>query len=342
VPARLVAAVVLASLALLAAGCGGDGDGAPSAGADPAATTPVDMPAGLPDGRGAVRTNADGTRTVTSSWGTAVVPAEPRRIVSVLGYIDLESMLALGVTPVAAGTQGGTVASGFAPHLEGLVDGVERLAWVDGAPVERIAALRPDLIFAPDADSAELLSGIAPTVPAGAVVEDWKGDLRYIAAVLGLDEGADRLLEEYERDAADLRDRLEPLLAGRTVASPQVAYDHSQVYIDGADAFSSQVLTELGMTLAPMVTGATADPIAVSFERLPEIDADILFWQVRQKDEDGSRDTAGLTLASRSALWDRIPAVEAGTVFEVDNRPWYFSTILAARRMLEDVERALL
>lgn len=35
-------------------------------------------------------------------------------------------------------------------------------------------------------------------------------------------------------------------------------------------------------------------------------------------------------------------AVEAGTVFEVDNRPWYFPTILAAAHMLDDIEKALL
>lgn len=29
-------------------------------------------------------------------------------------------------------------------------------------------------------------------------------------------------------------------------------------------------------------------------------------------------------------------------MFEVDNRPWYFPTILAATRMLVDIEKALL
>lgn len=333
--------VLVCAMALLGVACGDDGDATPAAQADATATTAVELPADLPEGRGVVTENDDGTRTVASAWGTSTVPAEPERIVSVLGYVDFESMLALGVTPVAAGTQGGTLQSGFAPHLDGRTDGVEPLAWGDGAPAEAIAALRPDLIFAPDQESADLLAGIAPTVPAGAA-EDWKGDFRYIAAVLGLDEEADRLLDDYENDAAQLRDRLAPVIAGDTVASPQVAFDHTQVYVDRADAFSSQVLTELGFILAPFVTNATDVPLAVSFERLPEIDADILFWQVRQRDEDGTRDVAGLDAVKNSPLWNQIPAVAAGTVFEVDNRPWYFPTILAARRMLDDVEHALL
>lgn len=83
-------------------------------------------------------------------------------------------------------------------------------------------------------------------------------------------------------------------------------------------------------------------PIALSFEKLPELDADLLFWQIRQRDEDGSRDVAGLQVAKDNPLWARMPAVDAGMVFEVDNRPWYFPTILASRQMLDDIEGALL
>lgn len=339
---KLVLVGALVSLVLVACG---DGDAGPTAaaGRDVTSTTAPEPAKPAPEGRGTVSENADGTRTVTSAYGTATVPAEPKRIVSVLGYIDFETMLALGVTPVGAGTQGGTAKSGFAPHLQGRTDGIQALAWADGAPVEAIAALRPDLIFAPDEDSAKLVASIAPTVPAGAAKgAEWKEDFRYVAAVLGRSVEANRLLEDYESDAKALRERLRPILAGRTAASPQVNFDHTQIFIDHKGSFSSAVLGELGFTLAPLVTGATKVPIALSFEKLPELNADILFWQVRQRDEDGSRDVAGLQVAKDNPLWARVPGVAAGTVFEVDNRPWYFPTILAARQMLDDIEEALL
>jgi len=60
-----------------------------------------------------VTENADGTRTVASGWGTVTVPAEPKRVVTILGYVDFETMLALGVKPVGAGTQGGLNRHGF-------------------------------------------------------------------------------------------------------------------------------------------------------------------------------------------------------------------------------------
>ncbi len=340
-PVRLTICAFLLS-ALVLAGCG-DSPPVRSGSASPTTARPVALPPDLPEGRGVVTENVDGTRTVSSAWGTAVVPARPERVVSVLGYIDFETMLALGVTPVGAGTQGGTVASGFAPHLEGRTDGVVPLAWADGAPVEAIAALDPDLIFATDKESADLLAEIAPTVPAGAADgQEWKDDAHFIAAVLGLDDEADGLIRSHEDAAAELGARLGPVIAGRTVASPQVASDHTQVYVDPPSAFSSAVLTEVGFTLAPLVTESTEDEIAVSFERLPEIDADILFWQVRQRDEDGTRDAAGFEAATDSPLWGRVPAVEAGAVYQVDNRPWYFPTILAAEQMLTDIEGALL
>lgn len=325
------AAAAAISSSVTAATTGGDGAGASTSGDE------------VVEGRGVDTDNGDGTRTVVSSWGTAVIPAEPERIVSVLGYIDFESMLALGVRPLAAGTQGGTLGSGFAPHLAGMIDGIEPLAWADGAPAEAIAALEPDLIFAPDTETADLLDDIAPTVPAGAANGlEWKEDFRYIAAVLGRSDDAETLLAEYEEAAAGLAARIAPMIEGTTVASPQVAYDHAQVYVDSPDAFSSAVLTELGFELAPFVSAATEPPIAISYERLTELDADILFWQVRQRDADGSRDDAGFQVAQDSPLWDEVPAVRAGTVFPVDNRPWYFPTILAARQVLADVEAALL
>lgn len=282
-------------LGLVGAACGGD-EPAVTSGREDVTTTTVAAKASkpAPEGCGVVTENPDGTRTVESAYGTAVVPAEPRRIVSVLGYIDFETMLALGVTPVGAGTQGGNAASGFAPHLAGRTDGIQALAWADGAPVEAIAALRPDLIFAPDEDWAKLVGAIAPTVPAGAAEgRRWKNDFRYIAEVLGRRDQAERLLADYEAKAKALAGQLRAAVGDRTVASAQVAFDHSQVYVDHKDAFSSAVLGELGLTLAPVVTGATKAPIALSFEQLPSLDAAIVFWQVRQRDEDGGRDVAG-------------------------------------------------
>lgn len=342
----LAAAATLAA-SLLLAGCGASKGETSSEGTGNLSAS-QELP-GIPaepykviEGRAEVTENADGTRTVTSGWGSATVPAEPQRIVTILGYVDFETMLALGVTPVGAGTQGGTVASGFAPHLSELTDGIEPLDWSQGAPVEKIASLRPDLILAPGKDSYNAVKDLAPTVPAGAADgQTWKDDARYVGAVLGLADQAEKMIADYEARAAELKTELASAMAGKTVASPQVAYDHSQVYVAGANAFPSQIMEEVGLTLAPVLEGSDTH-IELSFENLTDLDADVLFWQVRQKDEDGSRDTAALAVVEKSPLWSKLPAVQAGQVHHVDNRPWYFPTILSAQQMLTDIETALL
>lgn len=293
------------------------------------------------DGRGDVTQNADGSRTVTSSWGTVTVPAEPERVVSVIGDMDFETMLALGSKPIAAGTQGGTLEEGFAPHVADMAEGVTPLAWSDGAPAEQIAALQPDLVFAPSQEEYDVLAGIAPTVPRGAWNGDWKQDLRYVAAVLGRSDDAEALLDAFETRAADISRQLEDTLGSATVASAQIYADHSQIGLDGPASFSTEVLSEVGLEPIPLTRTGEPFGVDLSLERLPDIDADHLFWQVRQ-DDNGQPDLAGIEVLEANPLWERVPAVAADRVYFVDNRPWYFPTILGAHVILDDVQQALL
>jgi iron complex transport system substrate-binding protein len=333
-PLRTFRLFALLLVVLLAAACGGD-EAPTSSGSS------ADEPA-IPEGRGLVTENPDGSRTVTSAYGTATVPAQPQRIVSVIGDIDFETLLALGMKPVGAGTQGGNLDSGFAPHLSGKTDGVQPLAWADGAPIEAIAALRPDLIFVPNEETARELESVAPVVPRGSWVgTQWKDDFLYVAEVVGRAEDAKQLLSDYETRAGSIRERIASKVEGKTVLSPQVAYDHAQVYVDSDDALSGAVLSELGMKLHEVALRDEEEGIAVSFEQLDQLGADYLFWQVRQAD-DGSTDSKGVELVKSTPLFSRLPAVAAGVYFEVPNRPWYFPTILGAQQILTDVEKALL
>jgi ABC-type Fe3+-hydroxamate transport system substrate-binding protein len=100
------------------------------------------------------------------------------------------------------------------------------------------------------------------------------------------------------------------------------------------------VLAEVGLDLATALEGSESD-IELSFENLTDLDADALFWQVRQSD-DGAADTAALEVVENGPLWPQLPAVKADAVHLVDNRPWYFPTILSAEQMLTDIREALI
>ena len=108
----------------------------------------------------------------------------------------------------------------------------------------------------------------------------------------------------------------------------------------GENAFSSIVMGEVGLKLAPVLKGSDAT-VELSLENLADLDADVLFWQVRQDDK-GARDTAALAVVEKNPLWPTLPAVKTGEVHQVDNRPWYFPTILSAEQMLTDISSALL
>jgi ABC-type Fe3+-hydroxamate transport system substrate-binding protein len=48
-----------------------------------------------------------------------------------------------------------------------------------------------------------------------------------------------------------------------------------------------------------------------------------------------------MALAKGDPQWASLPAVQAGAVYPVDDRPWAAPTILGAERILDDVEHAL-
>ncbi len=295
---------------------------------------------GIPEGRGVVIANEDGTRTVVWNGGSAVVPADPQRIVTVIGDIDLESLLALGLPPVGSGTQDGTVEGGFAPHLAELTEGVEPLPWADGYAYESIAALEPDLIFT--WDDFETLGEIAPSVPSGSWIgEEWREDFQYNADVIGEGDRAPEILAGVDSRIVDVAATISDETKGKVVATGQVAGDHSEVWLNPGYSFAAVILQELGMDLLPaMLAEEEEEWVALSFENLDQIGADILFWQVRRTDE-GQPDEEGVALATGSPLWAEIPAVHGDQVFFVENRPWYFPTLLGANRIIDDVEASL-
>jgi iron complex transport system substrate-binding protein len=335
-----VALAALLLVAMVSGACTGGTTDATSTSA-PLSIELAQPGAELPEGLGLVAEERDGTRTVTSAWGTVTVPTDPKRVVSVEGDIDFEAMLAIGVRPVGAGTPHGRADEPFAEDIAALAHGVEPLAWADGVPVEDIAKLRPDLIFVPDEATADRLSAIAPTVPRGSRVgTDWKQNFRYVAAVLGKGEVAAEMLAAWEQRAVRVHASIADEMEGRTVASPRLTDDPADVRVDSRHAFSSAVLVEVGLELAPVVLKADDDSQGVPLQELGGLDADVLFWQVR-RDAGGVVNAGTLPSARTNPVWASLPAVQAESVYEVDDRPWGLPTIFGANRILDDVEQAL-
>jgi iron complex transport system substrate-binding protein len=307
-PGRLLSAM-LGLLAITAAACGGSGGGAGAA-ADGAAGP---------------------TRSVQHAMGSTEITGIPQRVV-VLDTGELDSVLALGVTPV--GAVRADEATGPQAYLAERAKGVEPVGTIHQPNLEAIAALRPDLILSNKARHEELydeLSGIAPTVFAAAVGETWKQNFRLAAAALGKSDQAEQVLAEYRREAEQVGQRFgDP--AQIEVSMVRFMSDSIRLYAEGS--FIGTVLHDAGFARPPIARTAETF-VEVSREQLSRADADLLFYA--GYGQGGATERSELTAGP---LWQRLDAVSRGDAHAVSDDVWYLGIgPIAADLVLDDLAR---
>jgi iron complex transport system substrate-binding protein len=162
--------------------------------------------------------------TIQHSLGSTVIPTAPQRVVS-LGYTDQDTVLALGVVPVAIREFTGNRPSATWPWASDRLQGRQPQVLTGEIDPETVAALRPDLIVAVTAgltkEQYDTYARIAPTItqPAGAspFQTAWQDATREIGAALGRTDEAERLVTDLEGRFAAVRAQY-PQFAGRTAA----------------------------------------------------------------------------------------------------------------------------
>jgi len=319
---RLAPALLLAATALL--GACGDGDDA----ATEATTTTA--PA-------AEAAAADGAfpRTVEHAMGRTEIAERPERVV-VLDTGELDSALALGITPV--GAVRAPVEDGFLEYLSEETEDTELVGTIDEVNLEAVAALRPDLILSSKLRHEQIydeLAAIAPTVFTEEVGVVWRENLAVHAEALGLEQEADDLLAAYDERAADIADRLvEERGELPTVSVVRFLPDETRLYQKAS--FIGTVLEDLGLPRPP---SQDVDDFAltISAEQLAQADADVIFTTHYGPAED----TTEGALTS-NPLWSSLGAVQAGDVHAVADDHWMLGIgIGAAQLVLDDVEALL-
>lgn len=261
------------------------------------------------------------TRSITHEFGTTEVPATPERIVVVDHAPTLGNLLALGLTPVAAGSYAPTGPQPFHSVLDPLVDGVQPIpAYFAELPLERVAARAPDLILSSggldEAGLYERLSGIAPTVPSVFIrtVEDIAASVTDLGATAGRSEQAAHLVDELKADLGPIAES-----TGETVTFATVYEDGSMVvWVEGTD---NAIAEALGLeVVVPDVGEPENDRIPLSAERLPDLTADVLVLRQTLSvvtDAVASEDDA-LGRIRRDPLWERVRAVQCDRVVLLD------------------------
>lgn len=305
----LLPLLALLALSLLVAACGDDSSTDQANASAPA------------DAENATAASSTFPVTIEHALGTTEIPEAPERVVT-WGWGSTDAAIALGVVPVAMPFQAyGGDDEGVLPWLRERIetDGLDMpdvLPETQEAPIEAIAAARPDLIIAVYSGITEaeyeLLSEIAPTVayPDQAWATPWRDTIEIVGEALGKSDEADALLADIDAQIEAKADD-HPELAGKTVAVVWSTPDTFYVY-KPADARVEFTL-DLGLESAPSVDdlaeGGETFYYTLSQERLGDLTSDVL---VSYAD---TEETSSAFLSSPAA--QTMAQVKAGTVAEV-------------------------
>jgi len=280
-----------------------------------AAALPLTACGGAEERSAATGDAADGEfpRTVEHARGSTEIPAEPERVV-VLDTGELDTLVALGVTPVGAVTT--AVSTGFLSYLQEPAEGVAEVGTIGEPDLEAIAAARPDLILSNEVRHADLydeLSQIAPTVFAADLGDTWKENVALAAEALGREEEAADVLEEYESDAAALGESL-----GEAPTVSPVRFVAGGIRVYSAESFIGTVLGDIGVPLVDVPAGEVPTFAELSPEQVTLADADVVLWSsYGAPDESGQDEVVG------GPLWPRLSAVRDGRAIEVEDDVFY-------------------
>jgi len=256
--------------------------------------------------------------SVTHRFGTTMIKGVPKRVVT-LDQQWTDVMLAMGVKPVGHGADPNVGKNGRAPWQTALPASSKPFP-IDpkGPPLERVAALHPDLIVGsftiPDRAMYQKLAGIAPTVPAidDRQVERWPDLVRVAGRIFGDAAKAERVVAGVNGKVAAIRKRM-PWLRGKTFALAQYVVGDSVIAVaDPADG-STVLFNSLGMRQYPALLAEgkrqKQPRISVSPERLDVLRSDLLMFLINGGTRADLTDLAG---------WADLPSVRGGSAAVLD------------------------
>lgn len=274
----LVASLLLASVLLAA--CGGGQ-------ADPGAQD-------SPTGTGAAGTGTDTESaafpvTIEHKYGETTIESEPEQVASV-GFNEQDTLLALGVTPVAVREW-----FGEKPHAtwewaeDELGDAEPTVLPAGELDMEKIAALEPDLILGIFSgiteDQYDRLSQIAPVVaPPDDYVDfgvPWQDQTRLIGRAVGRQDRAEELVSDLESRIESVREQ-HPEFEGASGMVGFLGGGDANYHLYGPDDLRSRFMSALGFEVPDEVAEFVGEEFSapVSRERLSLADTDVMVWVV--------------------------------------------------------------
>lgn len=264
--------------------------------------------------------------TLEHAFGETTVESEPQRVVTI-GWTDTDHAVALGVVPVGATklTWGGND-TGSSDWVDQAVEDLggtapTRFDDTDGAPVDEIAKLTPDLILATNSGLTQAdydkLSKLAPVVayPENPWVTSWEDSLEIVGRALGRTSAAEQLEDDIE-SRLDAVERENPQFEDKTFVFTMVDQtDLGQISIYGEQDPRVEIVEDLGLETADVVERTVEEGSfygSVSAEQAGTLEADVMLTYADSE--------ADIQKLADHPLIGKIPALAAGNVVWAENQ----------------------
>jgi iron complex transport system substrate-binding protein len=277
------------------------------------------------------------TRTVSTLRGGVEIPADPKRIADASGVSDM--LCIIGRKPVATADSDAYDYSRFPSYLEELLSGAAIIGYpmTDTIDIEGVLEAEPDLILINPRQEKALaqLKAIAPTIVIEPTVNDWRSDLRMVAALFGAEGAAEQWIAEYEAKAAALGERIRAA-NGEDAAYFSFLTGGSAYYLFTGAAYGDMFYNDLGLGIPanlPQQDSITLPTAAI--EGLAGISADYIVALGSEADK---------AALEAHPLWKSLETVQAGKVLWLPQSPYFNQaySVYGRMRLLDELETLLI
>lgn len=269
-----------------------------------------------------------GERTVKDEAGHDVkLPAAPKRIFA--PYLE-DSLLKLGIKPVAQWSNGNMGHD----YLQEELKDIPKLDLSGGLPSpEVLMSYNPDLIILHtsnyDKDGLyDNYSKIAPVYVFKNASGNVEESLVKLGELLGKSAEADTAIQAYQQKVKDAKQKLDLTIGGKKAAI--IRFAKRGISLMGGNYFCGYaVYQNLGIG-KPKLLGEE-NSANISMEVLPDLDADYIFIINAY-----GQGTEQIKEMEKSPIWKAIPAVNQGQVYEVSDKHWLGSGLIAYEKIIDD------
>ncbi|WP_339318353.1 iron-siderophore ABC transporter substrate-binding protein [Paenibacillus sp. FSL R10-2734] len=270
---------------------------------------------------------------VTHAMGETTITGTPKRVV-VLTNEGTEALLALGVKPVGAVKS--WTGDPWYEHIAADMEGVTVVGEESQPNLELIASLKPDLIIGNKLRQEKVydqLKAIAPTVFSETLRGEWQSNFLLYAEALGKTDEGKKQIAEYDSRTADFKAKAGDKL-NQKVSVVRFMAGKTRIYLE--DTFTGIAFSKLGITRPDNQKYTDTFVEEITKERLPEVDADMLFYFTY--DTGDGKGTEMEQEMLKDPLWQSLNVVKNNKAIRVSDAIWNTSGgVIAANLMLDEL-----